>query len=343
MTSSPLFRRREALITGLACAAGVLSVASLSRTSHANKILLNVSYDSTRKLYQIINTAFLNQNPDFPFKLLVSNGGSRSQALSIVNGEPASIATLGDVSDFDFLAKNGLIDKEWRSHFPFQSSPYHSTIVFLVRKGNPKHIYDWSDLARSDIEIITPNPKTSSGAKWNYLAAWGWAIHQWPHAPEQARNYMKNVFSHVPVFDTSARSSTNTFVRREIGDVLLAWETDAMLSTQETGKGLFDIVIPSRSILAQPSVAIVEHYTQRHGLTKAGRHYLEFLYTPEGQTISAHNFFRPSDPAMKPLIQKIFADISLFSLSDLGSMAELTKEHFAPNALFDQIQAGGRT
>lgn len=326
------------MAAGLSLAAGLFSVETLAVSASMRNTFLNVSYDSTKMLYKGINHFFTKNFPHYQERFLISNGGSHSQALSVMNGEPADIVTLGDVSDIDALVRNGLIAKNWRSDFPHQSTPFLSTIVFLVRKGNPKNIQDWGDLTDPTIQIMTPNPKTSSGAKWNYLAAWGWAQREWLGNTEKARQYMKNVFSHVPIFDTSARSSTTSFVRRGIGDVLLAWETDALLCARETGINDFDIVVPSTSILAQPPVAVVHKNVEKRRTSALAHDYLNFLFSDTGQKIGMKHFFRPSEPKLKDQLPSYFPDIAFFTLSSLGAIADLNRQHFATGALFDQIQ-----
>ena len=305
----------------------------------AQTSLLNVSYDPTRELYQEINTAFArhhNEKTGADVSVRQSHGGSGKQARSITEGLEADVATLALAPDIQALAERGLIPAEWQKRLPHNSAPYTSTIVFLVRKGNPKAITDWSDLVRPGVAVITPNPKTSGGARWNYLAAWGFALKQPGGNDAKAQEFVRRLFANVPVLDTGARGSTTTFVERGIGDVLLAWENEAWLAVKELGANKVEIVVPSLSILAEPSVTLVDKYADKHGTRALAQSYLEFLYSPEGQRIAARHYYRPRDAqaaAKAPL-----PPVKLFTLEDVfGSWQQANKAHFADGASFDQI------
>ncbi|HEY4161581.1 MAG TPA: sulfate ABC transporter substrate-binding protein, partial [Dongiaceae bacterium] len=268
----------------------------------------------------------------------VSNGGSGSQARKVIDGLEADVVTLALAYDIDAIAKAGTIDANWQSRLPNNSTPYTSTIVFLVRKGNPKGIHDWGDLVKNDVQVITPNPKTSGGARWAYLAAWGWALKQPGGTDDSAKAFVGNLYKHVPVLDTGARGSTTTFVQRGIGDVLLAWENEAFLAVKELGEGQFDIVVPSISILAEPPVAVVDKVVDDHGTRKQAEEYLKYLYSPEGQEIAAQHFYRPIDPTVAAKYKDKFPQISLFTLKDVfGSWSKVQQTHFADGGVFDQI------
>ena len=305
----------------------------------AQTSLLNVSYDPTRELYQEINTAFARHHKEKTGAVVSvrqSHGGSGKQARSITEGLEADVATLALAPDIQALAERGLIPAEWQKRLPHNSAPYTSTIVFLVRKGNPKAITDWSDLVRPGVAVITPNPKTSGGARWNYLAAWGFALKQPGGNDAKAQEFVRRLFANVPVLDTGARGSTTTFVERGIGDVLLAWENEAWLAVKELGANKVEIVVPSLSILAEPSVTLVDKYADKHGTRALAQSYLEFLYSPEGQRIAARHYYRPRDAqaaATAPL-----PPVKLFTLEDVfGSWQQANKAHFADGASFDQI------
>jgi len=303
--------------------------------------LLNVSYDPTRELYQSVNKAFAEQwkkktGEDLTIKQ--SHGGSGKQSLSIQHGLAADVATLALAYDIDVLADEGLLPKNWQSRLPANSSPYTSTIVFLVKKGNPKGIKDWNDLVRNDVQVITPNPKTSGGARWNYLAAWGYALKKNGGNEAKARAYVAELYKHVPVLDSGARGATLTFTQRGLGDVLLAWENEAVLAVKEMGPDKFDIVTPSISILAEPPVAVVDKVVDKKGTRKQAEAYLKFLYTPEGQTIAAENFYRPRDPKIAAKYASQFPKVKLFTLKDVfGDWRSAQKKHFADGGVFDQI------
>ena len=306
--------------------------------------LLNVSYDPTRELYQEFNQAFAKYwktKTGETVTIRQSHGGSGSQARSVIDGLQADVVTLALAYDVDAVAQSGLIAAGWQKRLPRNSAPYTSTIVFLVRKGNPKGIRDWSDLARPGIAVITPNPKTSGGARWNYLAAWGYALRQ-PGADEaQARDLVARVYRNVPVLDSGARGSTVTFVQRGIGDVLLAWENEARLALAES-RSPVEIVVPSVSIVAEPPVAVVDTVVARKGTKTVAEAYLGYLYSPEGQDIAAKHFYRPSDPAAAAKHAASFPKVNLFTIEQVfGGWQQAQKKHFADGGIFDQIYRPG--
>ncbi|MFC0268110.1 sulfate ABC transporter substrate-binding protein [Kushneria aurantia] len=323
--------------------------------------LLNVSYDPTRELYADYNAAFSDwyeaQSGD-RVSVRQSHGGSGSQARSVIEGNPADVVTLALAADIDAIAEHsGLVDADWQQQLPHDSTPYTSTIVFLVRKGNPKNIHDWDDLVRDGVEVITPNPKTSGGARWNYLAAWTWALQrelgdlnklhdpaaeaEVADAQAAAEAYVDELYEHVPVLDTGARGATNTFTQRGLGDVLLAWENEALLAINELGSDEFDIVVPSASILAQPPVALVSgNLAEKDEATqKAARAYLEHLYSPQGQRIAAEHYYRPiNDEGIEPALLEQFPDVRLYNINDVfGGWGEAQQTHFANGGVFDRI------
>ncbi len=323
---------------------GLVAAATLSigaAAAHAQTTLLNVSYDPTRELYEDYNAVFAKYwkgktGQDVTIKQ--SHGGSGKQARAIIDGLEADVATLALASDTDALAANGnLIPADWQSKLPENSCPYTSTIVFLVKKGNPKGIKDWNDLIRKDIAVITPNPKTSGGARWNYLAAWGYALRQDGGSEAKAREFVKALYKNVPVLDSGARGSTTTFVERGIGDVLLAWENEAILIVDDIGKGKFEIVNPSLSILAEPAVTVVEKNAAKHGTTEAARAYLEYLYSDEGQEIIARHHYRPRNSAVAAKYAEKFPAIDMLKISDFGGWAAAQKRHFSDGGTFDEI------
>lgn len=326
---------------------GLLTVllVTASRARAADSVeLLNVSYDPTRELYEAINTKFAAEwqaEQVQEVSINQSHGGSGKQARSVIDGLEADVVTLALAFDVDALAEVGkLIPSGWQSRLPHNSAPYTSTIVFLVRKGNPKQIRDWDDLAKDGISVITPNPKTSGGARWNYLAAWAWALQQPGGSDETAIALLRRIFLNVPVLDSGARGSTTTFVEREIGDVLLAWENEAYLAIQHLGPDKFDIVVPSISILAEPPVAVVDKYTERHGTQAIAKAYLEYLYTPEAQEIIAQNFYRPRDPEVAARYASQFPAIELVTIDGaFGGWKAAQAKHFADGGTFDQIYA----
>lgn len=299
--------------------------------------LLNVSYDPTRELYRDINAAFTTwwtaQGNAAP-TIEASHGGSGAQARAVIEGLDAQVVTLALAADIDKIAKEGKLPADWQSKLPHNASPYTSTIVFLVREGNPKGIKDWGDLIKDDVEVITPNPKTSGGARWNYLAAWAWA----EKAGQDPEAYVKALYSHVPVLDKGARDATTTFAQREIGDVLLAWENEAYLALNELGDDKFDIVVPSVSVLAEPPVALVEANIHSDEQRKLAEAYLNFLYTPEAQAIIFKDYYRGWDTSKAdPADVARFPKLDLVDISHFGGWAEAQKTHFADGGIFDQI------
>jgi sulfate transport system substrate-binding protein len=307
--------------------------------------LLNVSYDPTRELYQEFDGAFVKAWHDKTGETVSfrqSHGGSGSQARAVIDGLQADVVTLALAYDIDAIAKAGLIAPNWQSRLPQNSAPYTSTIVFLVRKGNPKGIRDWADLVKPGVSVITPNPKTSGGARWNYLAAWGYALRQ-PGGDEQAaRRFVTQLFANVPVLDSGARSATNTFVQRGMGDVLLAWENEAYLALDETDGGV-EIIAPSVSILAEPPVAVVDQVVDKRGTRAAAEAYLRFLYTPVGQELAAKHHYRPRDPEVATKHAAMFAQLELFKIDDVfGGWQKAQEAHFADGGTFDQIYKPGR-
>jgi sulfate transport system substrate-binding protein len=304
--------------------------------------LLNVSYDPTRELYEEYNKAFAkywkNKNgQDVTVKQ--SHGGSGAQAKSVLDGLDADVVTLALSADIDSInGKSEQIDPKWQSKLHNNSTPYTSTIVFLVRKGNPKNIKDWDDLVKPGVSVITPNPKTSGGARWNYLAAWGYALKKNGGDQAKAQDFVKQLLSNVPVLDSGARGATTTFVERGIGDVLIAWENEAFLSTKELGEGKFEIIVPSISILAEPPVAVVDKNVDKKGTREVAQAYLEYLYSDEGQEIAAKNYYRPRNEAVAKKYSNQFPTINLFTIDDLfGGWTKAQKEHFSDGGTFDQI------
>ncbi len=317
-------------------------VLGLSSVAHADVTLLNVSYDPTRELYQDYNAAFAKHwkaknNENVTIK--ASHGGSGKQARSVIDGLEADVVTLALAADIDALHDNGkLLPADWQKRLPHNASPYTSTIVFLVRKGNPKKIKDWNDLAKPGIEVITPNPKTSGGARWNYLAAWGYSLKQPGGNDATAKDFVKKIYGNVKVLDSGARGSTTTFAERGIGDVLIAWENEAYLAVKELGPDKFDIVTPSLSILAEPPVAVVDKVVDKRGTRKVAEEYLKYLYSPEGQEIAGKNYYRPIDAKVAAKYSKQFAPVKLFTIDDLfGGWTKAQKTHFADGGVFDQI------
>ena len=304
--------------------------------------LLNVSYDPTRELYVDFNKAFAahwKKKTGDGVTVRQSHGGSGKQARSVIDGLDADVVTLALAYDIDELADKGrLIPADWQKRLPHNSAPYTSTIVFLVRKGNPKGIKDWDDLARPGVSVITPNPKTSGGARWNYLAAWGYALKKNGGDAKKAQDFVGAILRNVPVLDSGARGSTVTFVERGLGDVLIAWENEAYLSVKELGPGKFDIVTPSLSILAEPPVTVVDKNVDRKGTRAVATAYLEFLYSPEGQEIAAQNYYRPIDAKVAAKFDKQFGKVNLFTIDEVfGGWAKAQKAHFADGGVFDQI------
>jgi len=333
-------------------ALAIVAAAALAATGGAwtparsQTTLLNVSYDPTRELYQELNAAFAKQWQEQTGKHLEvrqSHGGSGKQARSVIDGLEADVVTLALASDIDAIAAAGLLPAHWQTRLPDNSCPYTSTIVFLVRKGNPKGIHDWDDLARPGIAVITPNPKTSGGARWNYLAAWGYALRQPGGDATRAEEFVRRIFRNVPVLDTGARGSLITFVRRGMGDVLVAWENEALLATRELGKGKFEIVVPSISILAEPPVAWVDSVVDRRGTREIAKAYLEYLYTPTGQEIAAKHYYRPRLQAATEAHAELFPKVTTFTIDEMfGGWAQAQKTHFAEGGTFDRIYEAGR-
>jgi sulfate/thiosulfate-binding protein len=335
------FTRRQAL--ALAVAAGLVGGANVAL---AQTTLLNVSYDPTRELYQDYNAAFIKHwkaKSGEDITINQSHGGSGKQARAVIDGLDADVVTLALAGDVDQLAKKGnLIPADWQKRLPHNSSPYTSTIVFLVRKGNPKGIKDWNDLAKEDVAIVTPNPKTSGGARWNYLAAWGYALKQAGGDEAKAKDFVTKIYKNTKVLDTGARGSTTTFVERGIGDVLIAWENEAHLSLKELGPEKFEIVTPSVSILAEPPVSVVDKNVDKKGTRKVAEEYLNFLYSDEGQDIAGKNFYRPTDPKAAEKYAKQFAPVKLFTIDEVfGGWAKAQKTHFDDGGIFDQIYVPG--
>ncbi|CAO3436136.1 sulfate ABC transporter substrate-binding protein [Azospirillum endophyticum] len=307
--------------------------------------LLNVSYDPTREFYVEFNKAFAKKWETETGRALTvrqSHGGSGKQARSVIDGLDADIVTLALGYDIDAIADAGLLPKDWQSRLPNNSSPYTSTIVFLVKKGNPKGIKDWNDLVKPGVQVITPNPKTSGGARWNYLAAWAYALQANGGDEAKAKEFVSQLLKNVPVLDSGARGATVTFTQREIGDVLLAWENEAYLSLQEFGADKFEIVVPSLSILAEPPVAVVDKVVDRKGTRKVAEAYLQFLYTREGQEIAAKNFYRPRLPELATQYAGRFADVKLVTIDQFGGWRAAQEKHFSDGGVFDQIFQKGR-
>jgi sulfate transport system substrate-binding protein len=325
-----------------------LIVAAVSVSLAAGAIrLLNVSYDPTRELYQNINAAFVKQwkaKTGVDLVISQSHGGSGSQARSVIDGLQADVVTLALAYDIDAIAdKAGLLPKNWQSRFPDNSAPYTSTIVFLVRKGNPKRIKDWNDLVRPGISVIMPNPKTSGGARWNYLAAWGYALRQSNNDESKAKDFVARLYRNVPVLDSGARGATTTFVQRGIGDVLVGWENEAFLALNELGKDKLELVVPSVSILAEPPVAVVDKIAARHGTAAVAKAYLDFLYSPEGQEIAARNYYRPRSKEIAAKYDSRFPHLALFTVDEVfGGWQKAQKKHFEEGGTFDQIYQPGK-
>jgi len=326
--------RKPVLISALTLLVGLGSAV-------AQTTLLNVSYDPTRELYKDFNAAF---NKHWQAKtgqtvnVRQSHGGSGKQARSVADGLEADVVTLALGSDLEALAERKLIPADWQTRFPHNSAPYTSTIVFLVRKGNPKAIKDWGDLAKPGIAVITPNPKTSGGARWNYLAAWAWALKQPGGNEQKARELVAAIYKNVPVLDSGARGSTTTFVERGLGDVLIAWENEAQLAVNELGKDKFEIVAPSLSILAEPPVAVVDKVVEKRGTRLTAQAYLDYLYSEEGQNIAARHYYRPRDAKVAAKYAAQFPKIKLVTIDDtFGGWGKAQKLHFADGGCFDQI------
>jgi sulfate/thiosulfate transport system substrate-binding protein len=332
---------RRSFVLGAAVASLVLA----GGPSHtlADTTILNVSYDPTREFYQEFNEAFAEhwqQQTGEEITIQQSHGGAGKQARAVIDGLEAHVVTLALAYDIDEIAaRSGWLPQNWQSRLPHNSSPYTSTIVFLVRKGNPKGIQDWGDLVKEDVQVITPNPKTSGGARWNYLAAWAWALRQPGGDDQKAQAFVAKLYQHVPVLDTGARGSTTTFVQRGIGDVLLAWENEAFLALEELGPDQFEIVVPSLSILAEPPVTLVDHVVDKDGTREVAQAYLEYLYSPTGQALAAKHFYRPVAPEhADPADLERFPEVELITIDDVfGGWQEAQSRHFADGGVFDQI------
>ena len=335
--------------TSFLAAAAVIGALALPVASLADATILNVSYDPTREFYKEFNAAFAAKwlaDTGETATVQASHGGSGKQARAVVDGLEADVVTLALESDINAIAaKTGKIPADWRGKLPNNSSPYTSTIVFLVRKGNPKAIANWGDLVKDGVEVITPNPKTSGGARWNYLAAWAWAHGEYGGDETKIRDYIANLFKHVPVLDTGARGSTTTFAQRELGDVLLAWENEAYLALDEFGADLFDIVVPPQSILAEPPVAVVEGNADAKGTRKVSEAYLNYLYSAEGQSLILKHHYRPSKPELVDVAELAkLPQLKLVSIDDpiFGGWAKAQPYHFDDGGIFDQIYKPGQ-
>jgi sulfate/thiosulfate transport system substrate-binding protein len=324
------------LVAGLALALASLSAAAKDIT------LLNVSYDPTRELYQEFNKAFAEHYKAKTGDVVTikqSHGGSGRQARSVIDGLDADVVTLALAYDVDELhAKARLIPADWQKRLPNNASPYTSTIVFLVRKGNPKGIKDWDDLVKQGVSVVTPNPKTSGGARWNYLAAWGFALKKFGNDAAKAEKFVGDLFRNVPVLDSGARGSLTTFAERGVGDVFLSWENEAFLAVKELGPTKFDIVVPSVSILAEPPVSVVDKNVDRKGTRAVAQAYLEYLYTPQGQEIAAQNYYRPRDPKVAAKYANTFTKVNMFTIDEVfGGWAKAQAQHFNDGGVFDRI------
>ncbi len=329
--------RRFALVLASTLIAGSVITASARA---ADITLLNVSYDPTRELYVDFNKAFAaayQKETGKSVEIKQSHGGSGSQARSVIDGLQADVVTLALAYDIDAIASKKLLAEDWQKKLPQNAAPYTSTIVFLVRKGNPKGIKDWDDLLKKGVSVVTPNPKTSGGARWNYLAAWGYALKKFG-GEDKAQKFVADLYQQVPVLDTGARGSTVTFVERGVGDVLLAWENEAFLAQKEFGKDKFEIVAPPQSILAEPPLAIVDTVVEKKGTRAAAEAYLKYWYTPEGQEIAARNSYRPRNPEIAKKYENSFAKVELFTIDDVfGGWTKAQKTHFSEGGVFDQI------
>ena len=345
-TMTRAVRRRAPAVLAVA----VLAIAGallLPRPARAEVRLLNVSYDPTRELYQEVNAAFAKfwkAKSGADVTINQSHGGSGKQARAVIDGLEADVVTLALAYDIDAIAEQSqLLPRAWQSRLPSNSSPYTSTIIFLVRKGNPKGIKDWDDLAKPGVAVVTPNPKTSGGARWNYLAAWGYGLKTFGGDVEKTRDFVTRLYKNVPILDTGARGATITFVERGIGDVLIAWENEAILAEKELGKGKLEIVAPSVSILAEPPVALVDRIASKHNTKAVAQAYLEFLYSPEGQEIAARHYFRPRLKAAADKYAAQFPKLTLFTIDEVfGGWARAQKAHFADGGVFDQIMRSRR-
>jgi sulfate/thiosulfate transport system substrate-binding protein len=342
-----LINKKLPRAAALVIATLVIAAASgCSRPAASGVTLLNASYSPTRELYSEYNAAFekyWRAKTGQTVHVSMSYGGSELQARSVVEGLGADVVTLALAADIDVIAQQGkLLPLNWQTRLPDDSSPYTSTIVFLVRKGNPHAIRDWSDLIKPGVSVITPNPKTSGGARWNFLAAWAWALKQPGGDEASAKGYLRDLFRHVPVLDTSARAATTTFVQHGLGDVLIGWENEALLAIREKPSEGLTIVYPSVSILAEPPVAVVDQYALQHGQRPLATAYLQYLYGKEGQEIIARNFYRPRDPEVAAQFAKQYPKIDLVTIADLGGWASVQQKFFADGGVFDQIYSRGQ-
>jgi sulfate/thiosulfate-binding protein len=320
---------------------------SLFATTAKDITLLNASYDPTREFYKEFDAAFAKYwqgKTGDKVTVQMSNAGSGIQARAVINGLDADVVTLALAYDIDAIAeKSGQLSADWQKRLPHNSSPYTSTIVFLVRKGNPRGIKDWDDLVKPGVSVITPSPKTSGGARWGYLAAWGYALNKFGHDENKTRDFVARLYRNVPVLDAGARGATSTFVQSGIGDVLIAWENEALLSINEFGKGRFELVAPSLSILAEPPVAWVDKVVDKHGTRAVAKAYLEYLYTPEGQEIAARHYYRPRLESVASRFGDVFREMKLFTIDEVfGGWQKAQRTHFGNNGVFDQMQQGNR-
>ena len=337
MKTTGIWRRTATAMLAAIVALGASAV-------RAETTLLNVSYDPTRELYDDYNKVFVQywkQKTGKDVSIRQSHGGSGKQARTVIDGLPADVVTLALAYDIDAIAQQGkLLPANWQTRLPDNSSPYTSTIVFLVRKGNPKGIKDWGDLVKPGVSVVTPNPKTSGGARWNFVAAWAWAMRQPGATPASAAAYLGKLYKNVPVLDTGARGSLTTFAQRGIGDVLISWENEAFLATRDLEKGKFEIVVPSVSILAEPPVAVVDKVALRRGTTEVARAYLEYLYSPAAQEIVARHYYRPRNPQVAAKYANVFPKIgTMVTIADFGGWQKAHTAFFADGALFDKIYA----
>jgi sulfate/thiosulfate transport system substrate-binding protein len=341
--SVPFFQKLGVVMLALSLAGCASSTEGGGTSGEAGPALelLNVSYDPTREFYQDVNQAFIAEWQEKSGQSLTikqSHGGSGKQSRSVIDGLEADVVTLALAYDIDAMAERGLIAPDWQKRLPENSSPYTSTIVFLTRKGNPKQIKDWDDLVKPGTAVITPNPKTSGGARWNYLAAWGYALKKNNGDETKAQEFVTSLFKNVPVLDSGARGATTTFVERGIGDVLIAWENEAYLAVNELGQDKFEIVNPSMSILAEPPVTVVDKYADKHGTRPVAEDYLQFLYSKAGQEIAAKHYYRPRSQEVLKAHQPAFPEIEMFTVDEVfGGWTEAQKLHFADQGVFDQI------
>jgi sulfate/thiosulfate transport system substrate-binding protein len=330
------------LYVSVALVAVLVSLYVFGKPASSGLTLLNVSYDATREFYRDFDAGFVaawKAKTGQTLTIKQSHGGSGTQARAVIDGLQADVVTLALAYDIDEISQRAaLLPSGWQSRLPDHSAPYTSTVVFLVRKGNPKQIKDWDDLIKPGVAVITANPKTSGGARWNYLAAWGYALHTKGGDPAAAKDFVTRLYRNVPVLDSGARGATNTFIERGIGDVLVAWESEVLLALKEPGGEKFQLVAPSTSILAEPTVTVVDSNAERHGTRAVAQAYLEYLYSPEGQEIAARNFYRPRMKSIADKYAAQFPDVKLFSIDEVfGDWEKAQKTHFADGGIFDQI------